>query len=199
MLFSSKLRVGLKEMEVTLKAENVQEFDGDFRMYLPDSKIEEMKIYNIHDVEATELLLNKCTDDIKLRLNIEEEYHISVLSKDGVNIGMKIIAEEYMRLTGKRWSEIKDLRSPCDMINLNEVILPYIQYKTPLLQNLLTLMKSQIVSPGRKGFEKHIIFDGLEYCVSIGGLHSMNKPEIIIPKDDEVLVDIDVALTQWRK
>nr|DAE20112.1 MAG TPA: hypothetical protein [CrAss-like virus sp. ctYsL76] len=31
MLYSQKLRVGLKEMEVTMQFRNVQEYDGDFR------------------------------------------------------------------------------------------------------------------------------------------------------------------------
>lgn len=55
-------------------------------------------------------------------------------------------------------------------------------------------MKQQIVSPGRKGYEKHFILDGLEYCIGVGGLHSVNKPEKIIPASDQILSDIDVAL-----
>lgn len=48
-------------------------------------------------------------------------------------------------------------------------------------------MKSQIVSPGRKGYENNFIFDGLRYTVGVGGIHSKNDPEIIIPKEDEML------------
>ena len=42
MLFSQKLRVGLKEMQVTMQYHNVQEYEGDFSKYLPASKIDEM-------------------------------------------------------------------------------------------------------------------------------------------------------------
>ena len=55
-------------------------------------------------------------------------------------------------------------------------------------------MKKQTVSPGRKGYEKHFILDGLEYCVGVGGIHSVNKPEEIIPSNDQILSDVDVAL-----
>lgn len=54
-------------------------------------------------------------------------------------------------------------------------------------------MKQQIVSPGRKGYENKFLFEGLRYSVGVGGIHSVNDPEIIIPKEDEMLIDIDVA------
>ena len=33
----------------------------------------------------------------------------------------------------------------------------------------------------------------MRYSVGVGGIHSVNSPEIIIPRDDEMLIDIDVA------
>ena len=54
-------------------------------------------------------------------------------------------------------------------------------------------MKTQVVSPGRKGYEKNFVFGGLRYTVGVGGIHSKNDPEIIIPAEDEMLIDIDVA------
>lgn len=53
-------------------------------------------------------------------------------------------------------------------------------------------MKIQIVSPGRKGYENKFVFNNLRYSVGVGGIHSVNSPEIIIPRDDEMLIDIDV-------
>lgn len=54
-------------------------------------------------------------------------------------------------------------------------------------------MKTQVVSPGRKGYEKNFVFGGLRYTVGVGGIHSKNDPEIVIPAEDEMLIDIDVA------
>nr|DAG88604.1 MAG TPA: hypothetical protein [Crassvirales sp.] len=34
--------------------------------------------------------------------------------------------------------------------------------------------------------------------IGVGGLHSLNKPEIIVPNDDEYLMDYDAALA-WRR
>lgn len=193
MLYSNKLRVGLKEIQVTMQYKNVQEFVADWQADLPENQIDSMIDYNINDVNSTEELLNRCKKDIDLRIAIEDEYGVRVLSKDGVNIGMKILTQKYLEKTGLTWWDIKDLRSPMDVINLNDVILPFIKYKDPILNAVLQDMKSQIVSPGRKGYENKFVFRGLRYSVGVGGIHSVNSPEIIIPKEDEMLIDIDVA------
>lgn len=193
MLYSNKLRVGLKEIQVTMQYKNVQEFVADWQADLPESQIDSMIDYNINDVNSTEELLNRCKKDIDLRIAIEDEYGVRVLSKDGVNIGMKILTQKYLEKTGQTWWDIKDLRSPMSVIPLNAVILPFIKYDSPILQKVLADMKSQIVSPGRKGYENKFVFEGLQYSVGVGGIHSVNKPEIIIPKEDELLIDIDVA------
>lgn len=193
MLFSQKLRVGLKEMQVTMKYSNVQEYDGDFEAPIPEEDIPKMIQYNINDVNSTEELLYKCENDIKLRLNIEEEYGIKALNKDGVNLGMEILKTKYLEKTHKTWNDIKDLRSPCDKIALNEIILPFIKFDNPILKDLLNEMKQQVVSPDRKGYNKHFLMDNLEYSVGVGGIHSVNKPSIFITKEDEVISDVDVA------
>ena len=193
MLYSTKLRVGLKEMQVTMQYQNVQEYEGDFTEILPLDKFEEMIAYNENDVDSTEELLYRCEDDIKLRLAIEKEYGVKVLNKDGVNIGMKIITHKYLEKTGLTWNQIKDLRSPCDEIPLKDVILPIVKFKTPLLQDILHELKQQVVSPGRKGYEKHFLLDNVEYTIGVGGIHTVNKPEQFIPDDGWIISDIDVA------
>lgn len=193
MLYSNKLRVGLKEIQVTMQYPNVQEFVCDWTKPLPLEDFDSMIDYNINDIESTSELLNRCKKDVDLRIAIEDEYGVRVLSKDGVNIGMEILTQKYLEKTGLTWWDIKDLRSPMSVIPLKDVILPFIKYDSPILQKVLEDMKNQIVSPGRKGYENKFVFNNLRYSVGVGGIHSVNSPEIIIPRDDEMLIDIDVA------
>ena len=193
MLYSTQLRVGLKEMQVTMQYPNVQEFVYDWDIPLVESKFDEMIQYNINDVESTSELLVRCKKDIELRIAIEDEYGVRVLSKDGVNIGMKIITQKYLEKTGQTWWDIKDLRSPMDKIPLKDAILPFVKYDSPILKDMLDTLKKQTVSPGRKGYEYKFIFNNLRYTIGVGGIHSVNDPEIIIPKEDEYLIDCDVA------
>ena len=204
MLFSSKLRVGLKEMEVTMQVENVDEYEGDFNQPVALIDIDRVLEYNLHDVLNTVELLNRLKKQIDLRIGIEEEYGVNVLSMDGVSIGKEILKTKYLQDTGKTWDDIKDLRSPCDMVELNKVILPIIEFKTTILQNLLKEMKTLTVSPGIKGWNKQFLFYDTVISIGVGGLHSVNSPEVIVPKDDEVLIDTDAAslypslLIEWN-
>lgn len=193
MLYSNKLRVGLKEIQVTMQYPNIQEFVCNWTKPLPLEDFDSMIDYNINDIESTSELLNRCKDAVDLRIAIEDEYGVRVLSKDSVNIGMKILTQKYLEKTGLTWWDIEGLRSPMDYIPLKDVILPFIKYDSPILNRVLEDMKDQIVSPGRKGYENNFVFAGLRYTVGVGGIHSKNDPEIIIPKEDEMLIDIDVA------
>lgn len=153
MLFSNKLRVGLKEMEVTMEYFNVLQYDGDFNRPVQLEDIDKVIYYNQVDVGATEELLNRCQKDIELRLAIEDEYKIKALNKDGVNLGMEILKQRYLDETGLTWDDIKDLRSPCNQIHLNEIIFDFIEFQTPELQKLLSDLKNTTLKVGEK-FER---------------------------------------------
>ena len=103
----------------------------------------------------------------------------------------EILKKKYLEATGLNWYDIKDLRSPAPYIALNDVILPKITYNTPQLQSLLNELKNKVVSPGRKGLEIQFVYEGVMISVGVGGIHSINRPEIIKPAEDEVLLDTD--------
>lgn len=194
MLFSSKLRVGLKEMQVTMNYKNVEEYDGDFDQPLLDSNIDDMIAYNINDVESTTELLNRLKDDVQLRLFIEQEYGIDALSMDSVKFGETLLLKKYCEQTNLSEQYVKSLRSPMDYIPLKDVILPFVQYKNPILQDVLKDMKSQTVySKERKGYEKKFVLSNVRYSVGVGGIHSLHTPKIFVPDETEYIGHSDVA------
>ncbi len=193
MLYSQALRVSLKEMQVTMMYKNVQEFNSDWQAPLAEQEIDEMIAYNINDVMSTYELLTQCEADINIRVDIERNYGIDCLSLDGVGTGVELLKYEYLKETGMKWWDLKDLRSPMDMVPLKDVILPIIDFKHPVLKNLLTEMKSLTVPPGRKGWNKQFLLDNLVVSVGVGGIHSINTPEEVIPNEDELLLDSDVT------
>ena len=150
--------------------------------------------YNINDVESTEELLYRCKNDLELRVSIEDEYGITCLSLDGVNTGMKILEQEYIKHTGISKQVLEQLRSPCDQIDLEKVIFSWISFNTPILKDLLNNMKQlHNVSPGRKGYENTFVFGGMKVTVGVGGIHGDCGIEIIKPNKDEILLDSDVS------
>ena len=194
MLYSKALRVSLKEMQVTMQYKNVEEFIVDWHQDLPEKDMDRLISYNINDVESTEELLYRCKNDLELRVSIEDEYGITCLSLDGVNTGMKILEQEYIKHTGISKQVLEQLRSPCDQIDLEKVIFPWISFNTPILKDLLNNMKQlHNVSPSRKGYENTFVFGGMKVTVGVGGIHGDCGIEIIKPSEDEILLDSDVS------
>lgn len=194
MQFSQKLRVGLKTMQVTMHYKNVQEYDGDFDRNIPLDKIDEMIAYNINDVESTTELLNRLKEQIDLRLFIEQEHGIDCLSMDSVKMAETFLLEKYSEKSGIPKNVIKEMRSPMDYIPLKDVILPFIRYKNPKLQDVLEDMKKQVVySKERKGYENKFVISNVVYSVGVGGIHSIHTPKIFRPGEDEFIGHADVA------
>ena len=192
MMFSKKLRCGLKELQVTMQYPNVQEYDGDFNRNVQDSEIDNIISYNINDVNSTNQLLLLNQKNIDLRIGIHDEYGINAMSIDGVGIGNEILKTKYLQATNKKWSEVKELRSPCNIVDLNEIILPKISFETEILQNLLSEIKNLRINLNKKWNKQFYFHDSL-ISMGLGGLHNLSKPEIIIPNDDECLLDADAA------
>ena len=195
MQFSSKLRVGLKEMQLTMHYKNVQEYEGDFTDNLTIDDIDKMIQYNINDVESTEELLYRLKDDIDIRLWIEEEYGFNALSMDSVKFGERILATTYCGKTGITMKELKEVNSPADYIDLEKVILPCISYKNQILKDLLADMKSQhhVTTLEKKGYEKKFVLSNVTYSVGVGGIHSLHTPKIFVPKETEYIGHADVT------
>lgn len=193
MLYSKALRVSLKEMQVTMEYKNVEEFVVDWFQDLPENQIDNLISYNINDVESTAELLNRCKKDLELRVSIEDQYNINCLSLDSVNLGMQILKNEYIKKTGINKDKLEQMRSPCNVIDLEKVILPWITFDTPILQEVLKDMKNQHdISPGRKGYINTFVFGEMKVTVGVGGIHGDCGIQAIIPKYDEMLLDSDV-------
>jgi hypothetical protein len=192
MLFASKLRVGLKEIAMVMNFDNILEykFTND---WLTDNEIDELIAYNKNDVRITTELLNRCADKLKLRESLSEQYGINLLSVDDVNIGDKILLEEYCKATWLFKEDVLKLKSPCTSIDLEKVILPKISFTSPILQSVLADMKSQHnINDGIGAYNNEFVFGGMKISIGVGGIHGDSGTEIIIPNNNQLLIEKDV-------
>ena len=200
MMFATKLRVGLKSLQVTMEYNNVEEYSGDFNKQLPECDREHVKSYNINDVLSTEELMNRLKGEIELRLGIEKTLHVDVLNQDGVNLGVEVIKANYLKDTKKTWNDIKDLRSPCDELDLKDIYFDFIKFETPEFQKLhKELLETHInlnderAKTQDKRWKKIVRVSDLEITYSLGGIHTKNKPEIYRSDDQWIIIDSDCA------
>ena len=80
-----------------------------------------------------------------------------------------------------------------DYIGLKDVIVGFIKYDSGMLEEVVNDMKNEIVCGGRKGQENKLVFNGLGQSVGVGGIDCKNDGEIIIGKEDEMVIEMDVG------
>lgn len=142
---------------------------------------------------STAELLKRCKKDLEMRLDIEKEYGIDVLSKDGMKIGITILEQYYMKETGISKQDLKKLGTKRYDIHLNDCILDLISFKDKKLSKFLEKLKSEIILGTRNVLKYDIRFDSAVYNIRTGGIHSVDKPTLIEPNEDELLIDADVV------
>jgi hypothetical protein len=192
MLFSKKLRVSLKHLQVMLKWHNLLESEIPFDTWLTNDQIDIVLDYCHNDVDFTAYLYEWCKKDIDLRFSIKNQYNINVLSKDPVNTGVDILFSEYCRITNRDKRQVKELRSPAEKIILKNVISPKVKFINPKYKKIYDFFYNSIVTTDDS--LQYDFNDGDLYLTyKKGGLHSKDSPGIIKPSENELLVDCDVS------
>ena len=197
MLYSAKRQKSLKEVEILLGMNNVQEFEAGFDQRLLDSEIDDMIKYNENDVDATEALLNTVKGEIDLRLEVEKEWGFDALSMCGIRFGEEILLTQ-SNLKGKALENAKSHIRRVSKIELKDVILPFIQYSNPKLKEILLDVKNATCYPCKsskkqENYEKKFVLSNTCYSIGEGGIHTINKPRIYKPTAEQFIGHADVT------
>lgn len=197
MLYSAAKQKSLKEVEILLGMDNVQEFEAGFDQRLLDSEIDNMIKYNENDVDATELLLNTVKDEVDLRLEVEKEWGFDALSMSNIRIGEEILLRK-SSLKGVALEEAKSKIRRVAKIENKDIILPFIQYSNPKLKEVLLDVKNATCYPCKsdkkqKNYEKKFVLSNTCYSIGEGGIHTINEPRIFKPTADQYIGHSDVT------
>lgn len=197
MLYSAAKQKSLKEVEILLGMDNVQEFEAGFDQRLLDSEIDDMIKHNENDVDATELLLNTVKDEVDLRLEVEKEWGFDALSMSNIRIGEEILLRQ-SNLKGVVLEEAKSKIRRIAKIENKDIILPFIQYSNPKLKEVLLDVKNATCYPCKsdkkqKNYEKKFVLSNTCYSIGEGGIHTINEPRIFKPTAEQYIGHSDVT------
>ena len=79
-------------------------------------------------------------------------------------------------------------------MNLAEVILPYITFETPELQQMRDHLASKIITETKGVFtDLKVNLDGVDFKFGTGGLHGSVESQVVYTTDTHQIVDVDVA------
>lgn len=197
MLYSAKRQKSLKEIEILLGMDNVQEFEAGFDQRLLDSEIDDMIKYNENDVKATETLLNNVKREIALRLEVEKEWGFDALSMNGIRFGEEILLQK-SGLKGNKLENAKSKIKRVSKIELKDIVLPFIKYSHPKLKEVLSDVMNATCYPCKsdkkqQNYEKKFVLSNICYSIGEGGIHTINEPRIYKPTAEQYIGHADVT------
>jgi len=200
MLASSKLRVSLKHLQVTTKWYNVEDFECDWDAELPETEFNSCIDYCINDVLSTNHIVKLKAKDFELREKVLDRYSLDCRSKDGVKLGIEILSDltaKSMDIPLKQFKLKDNEEKVIKVLNVCDLIEPFISFKRPEMKALLSYMNKAIIDPGKDEkdsyFSYRLIYNNTIYDIGAGGLHAFSEGEILKPRESELLYQSDVG------
>lgn len=202
---------GLKTLQINMRSPNVVECGLPFDRPLTEQEINEQLIpYGSHDTEETKKFTHYSMSAIEFRIGLIDQFGVDVLSWNDTKIGEQMVIQRlgdevcYDRSSGRR----RTRQTPRHRIALNDIIFPYIQFKHPEFNRILTYLRQQVLTEGDfKGNDNDVfalttkgvlsdlsaVVGGVEYHFGLGGIHGSVQDRRIISSDEWPIIDIDVT------
>lgn len=177
--------IGDKDRDIYLKNPRFKGFTDEelnriidkWDRHIIDEWIPPTMHYNTNDVFIVCEMFRLYSDEIKLRYQITSSYEVDVLNSSRSNIADRLFEKFYSEFSGLKPFQWKGKKTIRTVMSFKKVILPFIEFKTPELQFLLSEMKhTSITSLGKDSFKKEIKLGNLVYTVATGGLHTQDIP-----------------------
>jgi len=194
-LYLDKSRVSLKFIGVILKHYKLQELPIKPDAFIRNADVNAMVRYCFNDLLITRKLKLNQNDEFDIRTFATEHYGINVFNDSRSSVGKKILANDYCNRTGADYGQYMKGGTIRNYVDLCEVVNPNIKFTSYDLNKLLETVYKKRISVGEKGIEKvsfATIFDYIKYEIKSGGLHSVDKPALLIPKRGWIYKDSDV-------
>lgn len=203
--FDNKAKMAnLKQLGIAMNYPDIEDLPFEPEHMITDEEVPKVLSYNLKDIGITKMLYDytrgltdhpeyKGKDMIKLRLDIKRKYKIPCDNYNDVKIGEEINKVTYMRNTGLDYNDFRYNKTFRDKINLIDCISDDIKFETLELKGLLNRLKTVTITDKKDGYQDHVIIGNKKYTFKLGGLHSKDTGMIIKPKENEMLLELDVA------
>lgn len=191
------VKTSLKLYGGRIHSKKLQDLPIEPNSRLSEKEMEDTKLYCNNDLQTTIDLYDHIKERVALRYKMSNEYQQDLRSKSDAQIAEIVIKSELTKGTGKR------LYAPKLPANTTfKYKAPgYIKFNDPQLQEILEIVnnynfeldgKGSVRLPNELKKAKIKIGESI-YQMGIGGIHSTEKKQTIIAREDQMLVDRDVA------
>lgn len=209
-------RTGLKMIEFNMRSESIEDLPFPPGTILTYNQGRVLISYNVSDVDRTEDFYIKTLDMIEFREKLTIKYGMNFLNHNDTKIGKDYFIMEleknmpgccYDYSSGRKVKRQTHRTS----IDLNELIFPYINFKSPELIRIKEWLSSQVITE-TKGFfgndkeefdengelietddaKIKVSVKGFEFVFGKGGIHGSIKNSKVYSDDDYIIYDWDV-------
>jgi len=192
------VKVSLKLYGGRMHSKRLQDLPIEPNSMLTDKEMQDTLLYCINDLDTTIDLYNSIKDRIDLRVDMSKQYDQDLMSKSDAQIAEALIKSELSKKNPHK--NIKAPKLP-DNLSFKPDIPEFIKFETKQLQDILDIIKNHHFKLDAKGSVKlppelkkaKIEIGNSIYQIGIGGLHSTESNQAMVPKADELLIDKDVA------
>lgn len=183
-LSTKSKRTGLKWCEFMMDLENIED--------MPDEITEEGILqYNLNDVVATKELYLKYYHEIDLRQKLTTREGINLLNCTEPDLAKKLFAKYLSQAMNISTTELKDMYTSRDIVKINDIIFPYIKFKTTKFQNVLEAFKKLELSEWDK--PEFIVNHGIDIVFGLGGIHAAPNNVVVESDNDYIIKSLDVV------
>lgn len=190
------VRVSLKSYGANIHSKKLQDLPIQPNTDLTEQEMIDTKLYCGNDLDTTIDLFNKIKSRIMLRFDMAKKYGDDVLSKSDAQIAEVAIAHDIEKITG---SKVYKPKAKIEKVRYSSP--DYIKFQSKELNELLDFVNKhefEITGSGSVKLPKELSsrkfkIGNSAYKVGIGGLHSTEKSQVVVPQKDQLLIDKDVA------
>ena len=160
-----------------MDADKLNRLIGKWDRYIIDEWIPDMMHYNLNDVYIVCEIVRLNPDEIKSRYAVSKTYQVDVLNSSRSKTADTLFEKFYSKFSGLNPSQWKGKSTERTAMSFKKVIFPFIKFKTPELQALLTeLYNTTIYRISKDAFSKEVKIGNIIYNLATGGIHSQDRP-----------------------
>jgi hypothetical protein len=188
-------RSSLKWIQFSMDWKNIMDMPIHHTTYIKKEQIPSIITYCINDVKSTKAIMYLSKSQIDLRRNLTEEYGIDLYSASEPRISKELFLHFLSEQTYiKKW-DLRKMRTHRPVINVKDIILPNVSFKTATFQNLLNKFNEVVIYPGetKGGFKYSVKYKGVKTDYGLGGIHGARSSRVYKSDDEMVIMSSDVV------
>ena len=186
----------LKWIQYSMDWHNIQEMPIHHTTSIQtEEQLNTVLAYCVNDVKSTKKIFLLSKSQIRLRNTLTQEYNINLYSASEPRISKEIFAYFLSNSLGIPKKELRTYKTKRTEIVVDDIILPYISFSTPDLQNILSEFRKIVINPlETKGSLKlSMNYKGVKTDFGLGGVHGANSPGVYKSDEDHVIMSSDVT------